>query len=148
MMRAGAYTIRACLQFPAERVAVENPIPHGHAVEIIGRPQDQIVQPWWFGDKKMKATGWWLNNLPPLEKTNDVGPPPRNGDPEYAEWAEVHYASPGADRGKVRSKFYLGMAEALTQWAVTGQPLTKRQGAVGLDAFGETSNPYDLGERL
>ena len=64
LMKAGAFTIRACLQFPAKLRAVENPIMHGHALAIIGRRQDQIVQPNWFGDRQLKATGWWLDGLP------------------------------------------------------------------------------------
>lgn len=118
LMRAGAYTIRACFDFPAERIAVENPIIHGHALEIIGRPQDQIVQPHWFGDPKFKATGWWLTNLPPLKKTNPLDVPT---DPaERRKWAECHQASPGPGRGKLRSTFYPGMAHACAQqWSLT-----------------------------
>ncbi|KKL73945.1 hypothetical protein LCGC14_2069860 [marine sediment metagenome] len=118
LMRAGAYFFKAALDdFPAERVAAENPIMHKYAIEIIGRGHDQLVQPSWFGDKKTKATCWWLKNLPLLVKTNDVGPAPKSGTPEYAEWAECHHASPGADRWKLRSTFYPGMADACAaQW--------------------------------
>lgn len=113
LMRAGAYTIKACLDFPAERLAVENPIIHGHALEIIGREQDQIVQPWWFGDPFLKATGWWLNGLDALVPTNKLTPPT---DPaERRKWAACHRASPGPDRGKIRSEFYPGMADACAQ---------------------------------
>ncbi len=58
-------------------LAVENPIMHGYAKEIIGRHQDQTVQPWMFGHEETKATCFWLNDLPPLRPTNDLGPPPR-----------------------------------------------------------------------
>ena len=115
LMQSAAHAIRACLMFPAKRRAVENPILHGHAVEVIGRGQDQIVQPHWFGDPFLKATGWWLDGLPPLEKTDYLEPPT---DPaERRKWAEVHQASPGPDRGKKRSRFYPGMADACAaQW--------------------------------
>jgi len=67
----------------------------------------------------MKATGWWLKNLPLLEKTDDVGPAPKNGSPDYGDWAECHYASPGVNRWKARSTFYPGMAEACAkQWGI------------------------------
>jgi hypothetical protein len=118
LMRSAAFFFKAALdEFPAERVAVENPIMHKYAIEIIGRKPDQLVQPWWFGDKKMKATCWWLKNLPLLIKTDDVGPAPKSGAPEYAEWAECHYASPSPDRAKLRSTFYPGMSDACAvQW--------------------------------
>lgn len=116
LMRSGAHSFKACLDhFPADHVAAENPIMHKYAIDIVGRGHDQLVQPFWFGDKKTKATCWWLKNLPPLVKTNDVGPAPKNGTPEYAEWAECHYASPGAARSKLRSTFYPGMADACAQ---------------------------------
>lgn len=120
LMRAGAYFFKAALEdFPAERVAAENPIMHKYAIDIVGRKHDQLVQPSWFGDKKTKATCWWLKNLPPLVKTNDVGPAPKSGTPEYAEWAECHHASPGPERAKLRSTFYPGMSDACAaQWGV------------------------------
>ena len=116
LMRSGAFSFKACLDdFPAESVAVENPIMHPYAIEIIERKPDQIVQPWWFGDPFLKATCWWLRNLRPLEKTSVLTPPK---DPaERRKWAAVHQAGPGDDRWKRRSKFYPGMAEACTQWA-------------------------------
>ena len=118
LMRSGAYFFKAFLDVPIEHIAVENPIMHGYAKEIIGCEQDQTVQPWWFGDKKMKATCWWLKNLRKLEKTNVVGPPPK--DPvERRKWAECHQASPGPDRWKVRSVFYPGMSDACAaQWGI------------------------------
>ena len=115
LMRAGAYTIKACLDFPAERVAVENPIILGYAAKIIGRTQDQIVQPHWFGDPFLKATGWWLKRLPKLKKTGYLEPP--TDEAERRKWAECHQTSPGPDRGKKRSVFYPGMANACAaQW--------------------------------
>jgi hypothetical protein len=103
---------------PVPLKALENPIFHPYAVEIIGHDHDQIVQPWWFGHREMKATGFRLMGLPPLTKTNDVGPPPK--DPvERRKWARVHQASPGADRWKERSRFLSGMADAIAdQWGM------------------------------
>lgn len=95
--------------------AIENPIPHKYAVERIGRKYDQLVQPWMFGDKVMKATCFWLEgDLPLLEPTNVVGPPPK--DPvERRKWATVHNASPGPERWKERSRTFPGLALALGQ---------------------------------
>lgn len=98
------------------RAACENPIMHRYARAIVGRPQDQLVQPWQFGDPFMKATCLWLRGLPPLTPTNVVGPPP--SDPvERRKWAAVHQATPGPDRWKFRSVTYPGIAHAMAvQW--------------------------------
>ncbi len=61
------------------RIALENPIPHGYA--NLGKPT-QIIQPWMFGHKEIKATCLWLKNLPPLRETNNV----------YAETMALTYA--------------------------------------------------------
>lgn len=89
------------------KIVVENPVMHKYAIEIIGRKQDQIIQPWQFGHGETKGTGLWLKNLPKLEPTNIVeGRTPR-----------VHYASPGPNRWKERSRTYTGIAEAMAkQW--------------------------------
>lgn len=89
------------------RIAVENPVPHGYAVEEIGRKYDQLIQPWQFGHGETKAICWWLEGLPPLRPTNIVdGREPR-----------VHYMSPGPNRWRERSRFYPGIAEAMAaQW--------------------------------
>lgn len=114
----GAVFFRALLEAPAPRVAVENPIMHGHAAKIVGRRQDQVVQPWMFGHPEKKGTGLWLRGLPPLVATDDVrdlmrGLPKRETD-------RIHYASPGPDRWKLRSTTYLGIAEAMAeQWGAT-----------------------------
>ena len=93
---------------PISRIAVENPIMHGHAKEIVGRGPDQIVQPWQHGDGETKATGLWLKNLPLLVPTNIVSG--RN--------PAVHFASPGPDRWKIRSRTYPGLARAMaSQWS-------------------------------
>lgn len=94
--------------------AIENPIMHGHAQEIIGRGPDQIVQPWWFGHPETKATCWWLKGLWKLLPTDDLGPPPAH---EKEKWAVVHRMPPSALRWKKRSETKQGMAEACArQW--------------------------------
>jgi hypothetical protein len=91
------------------RVAIENPIPHRYAVERIGRTYDQCVQPRFFGDAELKATCFWLRNLPPLRPTNVI--------PKSDCRRSVHHASPGPDRWKNRSRTFPGMAEAIAeQW--------------------------------
>lgn len=107
-MEAAARFFRACLDAPIPRLAVENPIQHGHCREIIGRGPDQTIQPWMFGHGETKATCLWLKGLPHLKPTCVVdGRRPR-----------VHFASPGPDRWKERSITLPGIAEAMAmQWA-------------------------------
>ena len=106
-MADGAEFFRALLNAPIPRIAVENPIMHKYAREIVGRGPDQYVQPWQYGHPETKATGLWLKGLPLLTPTNVVdGREPR-----------VHHASPGPDRWKERSRTLTGIAEAMAdQW--------------------------------
>lgn len=86
------------------KIAIENPI--GVMSKNYRKP-DQIIQPWQFGHGETKATCLWLKGLPKLVPTNIVeGRVPR-----------VHYASPGPDRWKERSRTLKGIAEAMAeQW--------------------------------
>ena len=115
-MKAAALFFRLLLRAPIKRKAIENPIIHYHAADLIGRRQDQIIQPWEHGHKEMKATCLWLENLPLLKETNNVGPPPK--DPEERKaWARVHRMPPGPERQKERSRTLSGIAEAFAeQW--------------------------------
>lgn len=64
-MREGAAFFLAMLSAPIPLIAVENPVPHKYAREIIGRPT-QYIEPYEFGDLTHKKTGLWLKGLPPL----------------------------------------------------------------------------------
>lgn len=98
------------------RRAIENPIMHEHARELVNSAPDQILQPWMFGHKEMKATCLWLRGLPKLEPTDIVGPPPKDR-VERRKWARVHNEPPGPDRWKRRSITYQGIADAMAaQW--------------------------------
>lgn len=104
------------LDHPCEKIAIENPIMHKYAVERIGRKHDCLVQPYMFGHTERKATCFWLKGLEPLRATNDVKAemdklPKR-------EQQRLHYLPPSADRAKLRSKTYPGIAKAMAeQWA-------------------------------
>jgi hypothetical protein len=119
MIRA-VVLFRKLLFCKVPKKCVENPIMHGAAAELIGFRADQIIQPWWFGHKEMKATGLHLEGLPKLTQTRNVGPPPE--DPQKRKsWAVVHRASPGPDRWKLRSRTYPGIADAMgLQWGGGG----------------------------
>jgi hypothetical protein len=115
---AGAALFSDCWNAPIERIAVENPVMHRHAKERILNyaPPAQTVQPWWFGDKAFKATSFYLRGLPPLVATNRLTPPAKGTD-EHKRWSAVHRASPSADRWKIRSETFPGIADACgDQW--------------------------------
>ena len=104
------------LNAPAPRVAVENPVMHGHARDIIGRRADFSVQPWQHGHGEVKRTCFWTRGLPPLVPTDIVD----------GRAARVHKASPGPDRWKERSTTLPGIAAAMAeQWG--GQETLDRQ---------------------
>jgi hypothetical protein len=106
-MRAGALFFKALLDADIPMKAIENPIPHKYAVEIIGRKYDQIIQPWMFGHGETKATCLWLNGLPKLIPTKIV---------EGRE-QRLHRLPPSKDRAKLRSKTFPGIAKAMAeQW--------------------------------
>ena len=87
------------------RVAIENPVG---IMSTQYRKPDQIIQPWQFGHGETKATCLWLKGLPLLKPTDVV---------EGRE-QKVWKMPPSADRAKMRSKTYTGIAKAVAQqWA-------------------------------
>lgn len=106
-MREGAEFFLKLWNAKIPKIALENPIMMGHAKRIIGVPQTQIIQPWWFGHGETKATCLWLKGLRKLSATNIVG----------GREARVHRMSPGPDRWKERSRTLPGVATAFAeQW--------------------------------
>jgi hypothetical protein len=105
--------LRNC-QIPKK--CIENPVMHKYAREILGNVRRQVVQPWWFGEKTFKATGYELHGLPDLVATNKLEPP-KPGTDEHKQWSWVHRCPPGPDRWKIRSTTPLGIAQAMAnQW--------------------------------
>ncbi len=94
------------------RIAVENPIPHRHAL----LPKyTQIIQPWMFGHPESKATCLWLKNLPKLTPTDDVKHIWKNLPKAQAQ--RLHYLPPSKERARLRSQTYEGIAKAMAeQW--------------------------------
>jgi hypothetical protein len=96
-------------------VAVENPVMHGHGATLVGGRASQFVQPYHFGVTETKRTGLRLVNLPPLVATHDVEAEMRLLPKKDTH--KVHYASPGKDRWKDRSRTYPVIAQAMAdQW--------------------------------
>lgn len=95
------------------KIAVENPVC---IMSTVYRKPDQIINPWQFGHPEQKKTCLWLKGLPLLHETNNV----------YDEMMRLpkkqrernHYLPPSADRAKLRSKTYTGIAKAMaSQWS-------------------------------
>lgn len=112
----GAEFYRALRDAPIPKKCIENPIMHCHAKELINPGKRQVVQPWWFGDKAFKATGFELIGLSGLVPTNKLTPP-KAGTDEHKAWSWIHRMPPGPKRDELRSKTFPGIAEAMAeQW--------------------------------
>ena len=117
-MHEGCELFADCIQADIPNIAVENPVMHKYAKQIIAKRVEgfdkatQTVQPWWFGEEAFKATGLYLKGLPCLVPTNKLTPPEKGTD-EHKAWSFIHRASPGPDRWKLRSKTFQGIADAM-----------------------------------
>ena len=114
-MEDAALFFKKFLEVDCDKVAIENPIMHGYAKNIIEANQTQVIQPWMFGHTEKKATCLWLKGLPKLEPTNNVYDEmiklPKN------KQQRLHYLPPGVNRAKERSRTYQGIANAMAeQW--------------------------------
>lgn len=112
-MKSGRDFFMRCYSLKITRLAVENPIPHGHA----DLPHySQKIQPWEFGHPESKATCLWLRNLPPLMATTILQMP------ECGHWNNQTMSGqnklpPSPDRSAIRAKTYTGIADAMAeQW--------------------------------
>ena len=112
-MEEAAKFFKKLLESDIPKIAVENPIMHKYAVAIIGRRQNQLIQPFMFGQPERKATCLWLKNLPKLKPTKDVKEEMMKLPKSISQ--KIHYTSPGKDRSKIRSKTFKGIAEAMAQ---------------------------------
>lgn len=83
-----------------EYIAIENPIG---IMSTIYRKPDQIIQPWQHGHGETKSTCLWLKNLPKLIPTDIVTGRENN----------IWKMPPSADRAKLRSKTFPGIAKAI-----------------------------------
>lgn len=104
--------VNACIASGA-KWCIENPIC---VMSTKFRKPDQIVQPWQHGHPETKSTCYWLGGLPKLTPTNNVKEEMMKLPKKQRN--RIHYASPGKDRWKIRSKSYEGIAKAMaTQWS-------------------------------
>lgn len=108
-----------CWRAPIERVCIENPKMHDLAWARMPDdvPTPQMVQPFWFGHPEYKATGLYPRGLPRLVETKCL-PEPEPGSSEWKAWNRVWRMPPGGDRGRERSRFFPGIADAMAaQWS-------------------------------
>ena len=104
--------VRTLMDADIPIIAIENPV--GIISTHIRKPS-QIIQPWMFGDDASKKTCLWLKNLPPLMATSVITKT------RYANQTPSgqNKLGPSADRAKIRSKTYQGIASAMAeQWGV------------------------------
>lgn len=91
---------------PVERMCIENPVGQINTY-LPQMPKPQYIQPWQFGHGETKKTGLWLRGLPELKPTNIVD----------GREQRIWRLPPSLDRGKIRSKTYQGIADAMAeQW--------------------------------
>lgn len=105
--------VEALWDAPIPRIAIENPIGVLSTRSRLGKPT-QIIQPWQFGHGETKATCLWLKGLPPLHPTDVVA----------GREQRIWKMPPSADRWKLRSLTYQGIATAMaSQWlaAITAE---------------------------
>lgn len=100
------------------KIAIENPVG---IMSSVWRKPNQIIQPYMFGDNYQKSTCLWLNGLPNITPTDVVD---KGKMVEYAsgkrmpEWYAGLYKLKPAERAKMRSKTFPGIAKAMAeQWS-------------------------------
>jgi hypothetical protein len=109
--------VRTLMDADCPRIAIENPI--GCISSRIRKP-NQIIQPWQFGHPESKSTCLWLKNLPNLVPTQ-ILEKPASGRWENQTGSGQNKLGPSADRWKIRSKTYQGIADAMAaQWSACG----------------------------
>jgi hypothetical protein len=102
-----------------DHICIENPIG---IISTRWRKADQIIHPWMFGDNYSKSTCLWMKGLSPLIPEITEEP-----EMEYKEWVDQKtgktkrqaqwycdaWKLPPAERAKVRSKTFPGIARAI-----------------------------------
>jgi len=111
---------------PINKICVENPV--GIMSRVYRKP-DQIIQPYYFGDKAQKTTCLWLKNLPLLQHlseddwfgkkthTKKGGMYTYKNGRKDPMWHVETMKLPPHERTKARSKTFPGIAKAMAeQW--------------------------------
>lgn len=102
--------VQKLMDAPVKHIAIENPVS---VISSYIRKSDQMINPYQFGDHEYKRTCLWLKNLPKLVETNNVKEATDKLPPK--EKHRIWWL--GSGKGKERSKFYKGIAQAMAkQW--------------------------------
>ena len=109
--------VKKLLEAPINKIALENPIS---IISSKIRKPNQIIQPYQFGHEAQKTTCLWLKNLPNLKPTKIVCKGEfttfKSGK-RTPKWYADAFKLPKHERMKVRSKTFLGIAQAMAeQW--------------------------------
>lgn len=124
---------------PVHRICIENPL--GYPVKAY-RKYDQIIHPYYFGERHLKRTCLWLKNLPPLwwwEHDNSLFTKTATDYPEptYIDKtprAKKRYFTDAGHGGHYRSKSFDGIAHAMAeQWTKFIQ-----------EKYGTNKNPHQI----
>ena len=132
--------VRLLMDAPIPRIAIENPVS---VISSKVRKPDQIISPYQYGHDASKKTCLWLKNLPLLRPTHFIQPrwvccnmPLSDGVGKYRcancngdkkarpRWRNQTASGqnklpPSADRWKIRSATYPGIADAMAhQWGL------------------------------
>ena len=108
--------VKVLMDAPIKHIAIENPVS---VISSHIRKSDQTINPYQFGHMEYKRTCLWLKNLPKLKETNNVKAETDKLPPK--EKHRIWWI--GSGKGKERSKFYPGIADAMAnQW---GEYITK-----------------------
>ena len=102
--------VQKLMDAPIKHIAIENPVS---VISSYIRKSDQMINPYQFGHKEYKRTCLWLKDLPKLEETSNVKE--ETDKLPVNQKHRIHWL--GSGKGKERSKFYSGIAEAMAdQW--------------------------------
>jgi len=102
--------VQKLMDAPVKHIAIENPVS---VISSYIRKSDQMINPYQFGDHEYKRTCLWLKNLPKLVETNNV----KEATDKLPTKEKHRIWWLGGGKGKERSKFYKGIAQAMAkQW--------------------------------
>ena len=100
--------VRDLLNAPIPRICIENP---RSVISSNICKSDQTIHPYEFGHMEQKTTCLWLKNLPPLKKDPRLNVKDEMLKLPIQQRCRVWYL--GSGKGKERSLFYSGIAQAM-----------------------------------
>lgn len=110
--------VKKLMDAPIDKICIENPVS---VISSYIRKSDQMINPFQFGHMEYKRTCLWLKNLPKLQETNNV----KQETDALPDKQKHRIWWIGSGKGKERSKFYTGIADAMAnQW---GEHLKKEK---------------------